>query len=104
MGIGTILGLRETNPKLYAFKEAMKEVGRYLISIGLVDSVIVIFQLIQSGINTQTGVININWNMVIAFTLFSAVSAIIRGLDKAKHEYEKAIADSSGVSKGFIPF
>jgi hypothetical protein len=104
MGIGTILGLRDTKPKLYAYKEALKEVARYMVSIGLLDSTVILFQLIQSGINTQTGAININWGMIWAFTLFSLAGAMVRALDKAKQIYNKEVYPVEGKSQGFIPF
>jgi hypothetical protein len=96
--------LKDTNPKLYAVQEALKEVGRYLVSIGVIDSAIVLFQLIQGMINTQTGEINMNWQMILAFTLFSFSGAVIRGLDKLKQVYEKTVNPEPGVSQGIIPF
>ena len=99
--------MKDTNPKLYSFIEALKELGRYLVSIGLMDSAIAIFQLIQSGINTQTGAININWQLILAFSLFSLSGGVIRAMDKYKHEVTKLVSptlENQNSPLGIFPF
>ena len=91
-------------PKKTALKEATKEVGRYLISIGVVDSLIVVFKLLQTMINTETGGVAINWALIGSVTLFGAVSAVVRGLDKFKHTHQKLSSPEVGRSQGLIPF
>lgn len=93
-----------TSPIKFAIGEALKEVARYLVSIGVIDALIGLFQLFQTMVNPQTGAININWQIVLGFTALSFSGAVLRGLDKLKHVYEQTITPEPGVSKGIIPF
>ena len=93
-----------TNPTTDAIKESLKEVARYMISIGIVDVLVTVGSLIQGMINTQTGVIAINWSLIGAVTLFGFIASVLRGLDKLKHVYEKNTEPVVGKSQGIIPF
>ena len=80
-----------------AIVEALKEGARYLV-FAVVTSV---GGVILSGINTQTGVIAINWQIAYALALFTAVTTVLRMLDKYKYIFTKLTEETA---KGVLPF
>lgn len=75
-----------------------------MASIGVLDVLIGVFTMVQSMINTGTGEININFQMIFAFTLFSLAGVVVRALDKFKHEYAKLTEPKVGQPQGLLPF
>lgn len=91
-----------TEQHLNAVWEALKELGRlYLVSV-----VPLIIGVILTGINTETGAININWMIVRAVFLFQSLTFILRAVDKYKHILNKSLNPKGleGKSAGIIPF
>jgi hypothetical protein len=90
---------------LTASKEAVKEALRYLLLGTIAEGGIVVVQILISGINTQTGVVNVNWSVVGSVALFAFLTVLMRAIDKFKHTYEKELnPDLTGVSMGVLPF
>lgn len=87
---------------LNALFEAIKELARlYLVSV-----VPLVIGVILTGINTETGAIDINWMIVRAVLLFQSLTFILRAIDKYKHVLNKSINPKAlkGKSAGIIPF
>ena len=61
--------------------EAVKEAIRTFL-VGMVT----VLGSILTMINVQTGVIAINWGIISALILFSAITAVLKGLEKYLYE------------------
>lgn len=90
------------NKNLDALIKSIKLVLRlYVFSV-----VPILGTMVLSGIDTTTGIININWALIKAVFIFQTVTFILAGLDKYKHEYLKSISpeDTKGQSMGIVKF
>lgn len=95
---------------LKAVQEAVKEALRYLLLGTLAEGGTLVVQILIAGVNTQTGVIAINWSVVEAVALFAFLTTVGRAVDKFKFIYNKEtglvnpetmVAETP---KGVIPF
>ena len=87
------------------FLEAVKEFLRNVVMGMLAEVAVVIIPIIIAGINTTTGVIMINWQLIYAVGLVTFLTAVLRGLDKWKHEQSKLEnPEDQGKSMGILPF
>lgn len=75
--------------------EGVKQMGRVVL-LGIIP--IMLF-----GINTDTGVISINWAKVLASALSVALTAILMGIDKDRHLTGKIEGDDTK-TKGLTLF
>lgn len=84
------------NPELKATIESIKEMLRIVI--------VAIIPVILAGINLVNGAISINWQIVQATALVTFLVAVLKGLDKGTHFYNKEVNNEVGKSQGIIPF
>lgn len=97
--------MKESHPNQYSLKEGLKEVGRYLIFGVLMEIVTVVVPVVILGINTATGTIAINWQLVYAVGLTTLLTALLRGVDKFTHARNKILfPERTGESQGLLPF
>ena len=84
-------------PFVKAVTESLKEGARLIL--------LAILPVILSGINTNTGVININWSIVETVALATSIIIISKMFDRGTHTFNKeSIPERAGDSMGIIPF
>lgn len=77
------------------FVEGLKELGR-IVLLGIIPIAI-------TGINLETGEININWVIVRATAIVIVLTAILKGIDKDRHLTGKIEGDETK-TKGLTQF
>lgn len=60
--------------------------------------------VILAGINTTTGDIAINWNLVKAMAIVALVTGVLKMMDRTKHAYTKEVEGPDGRPHGILPF
>ena len=75
--------------------EGLKQMGRVVV-LGIAP-------ILLLGINVTTGVISINWNVVLANVLVIVITAVLVGVDKDRHLTGKIEGDETKV-KGLTQF
>jgi hypothetical protein len=84
-------------------KEALQEGAKESLRTFIFMSTPLIIVFAMAGINTQTGEININFQVLSSMLLFQVFGVILAGLDKAKHIYGKLEnPDTKGESYGLL--
>lgn len=79
--------MQVTYSNVKPFLEGVKQMGRVVL-LGIIP--IVLF-----GINTETGVISINWAKVLTNALSLALTAVLMGIDKDRHLTGKLEGDKT---------
>ena len=84
-------------PFIKAVTESLKEGARLVL--------LAVLPVILSGINTNTGVVAINWSIVGTVVLSTILLIVLRMLDKGTHTFNKESKQGrTGDSMGIIPF
>ena len=84
-------------PFIKAVTESLKEGARLVL--------LAVLPVILSGINTNTGVIDINWSIVGTVALATNIIIISKMLDRGTHTFNKeSKPERAGDSMGIIPF
>ena len=71
------------------WKAALTEAVLEFFRTGILGGGVTAMGVILMGINGENGVINVNWQLVTAVFLISAISALMRAIDRFIHESDQ---------------